>query len=350
MIITREMGTPMKDTTMRSPVYIDVRQAPFELYGFAEGYRRVPAAVAEATSANVVHKSRQTAGGRVRFRTDSDYIVVHGEGEMIDGSELMPGVARRSFDLYLNENGKQKLLGVFCPSQGEGKTYVECRLRTDGQMHDYTVYFPLCAEITEMYIGLREGKNLEPTVEKYRYPTPVVFYGSSIVHGIGAMRPSSAYPTMVSRRLNTNFINLGFGGSALAEPAIMEYIAGLEMSVFVYDYDHNAPNSDHLANTHYAGYQIFRAKQPDTPVIMASRVDIDCGDRANNERCRAIVMESYRRARAAGDRNVYFIDGAAIYPADLRDDCSSDLCHPNDMGYRYMADAFGAVIRELLEK
>ena len=50
MIITKEMGTVMPDTTMRSPVYIDVRKAPFELYNFAEDFRRVPAAVAEATS------------------------------------------------------------------------------------------------------------------------------------------------------------------------------------------------------------------------------------------------------------------------------------------------------------
>ncbi len=350
MIITREMGTVMKDTTMRSPVYIDVRKAPFELYNFAEDFRRVPAAVAEATSANVVHNSRLAAGGRVRFRTDSDYIVVHGEYDYAEHNELMPGVARYGFDLYLNEGGKQKLLGLFCPSQGEGKTYKECRLKTDGQMHDYTVYFPLMTSLTEMYIGLREGKHLEPTVEKYKYQTPVVFYGSSIVHGIGAMRPSSAYPTIISRRLNTNFINLGFGGSALAEPVFMEYLAGLEMSVFVYDYDHNAPNSDHLAKTHYAGYKIFREKQPDTPIIMASRVDIDCGDYANNCRCREIVRETYEKARAAGDMNVYFIDGAAIYPADLRDECTSDFCHPNDMGYRYMADAFGAIIKELLEK
>ncbi len=350
MIITREMGTVMKDTTMRSPVYIDVRKAPFELYNFAEDFRRVPAAVAEATSANIVHNSRHSAGGRVRFRTDSDYIVVHGEYDFAEHNELMPGVSRYGFDLYLNEDGKQKFLGVFCPSQGEGKTYKECRLKTDGQMHDYTVYFPLTTSLTEMYIGLREGKTIEPTVEKYKYQTPVVFYGSSIVHGIGAMRPSSAYPSMISRRLNTNFINLGFGGSALAEPAMMEYIAGLEMSIFVYDYDHNAPDSDHLEKTHYAGYKMFRAKQPDTPIIMASKVDIDCGDYAENCRRREIVRATYEKARAEGDMNVYFIDGADIYPADLRDDCTSDRCHPNDMGYRYMADAFGAIIKELLEK
>ncbi|MBQ9082265.1 MAG: hypothetical protein IJY28_02055 [Clostridia bacterium] len=350
MIITREMGTVMQDTTMRSPVYIDVRKAPFELYGFAEDFRRVPLDVAEATSPNVVYNSGHSAGCRVRFRTDSDYIVVHGDYSVAEQHDASSGVARYGFDLYSNEDGKQIFMGIFCPSQGEGKTYKESRLKTDGKMHDYTVYFPLTTTLTGMYIGLREGKTIEPTVEKYKYETPVVFYGSSIVHGIGASRPSMNYPSVVSRRLNTNVINLGFGGSALGEPAIMEYIAGLKMSVFVYDYDHNAPDSDHLAKTHYAGYQIFRAKQPDTPIIMASKVDIDCGDYADNCRRREIVRETYEKARAAGDQNVYFIDGESIYPADLRGECTNDLCHPNDVGYQYMADAFGAIIKELLEK
>jgi hypothetical protein len=35
MKVTREMGTVLSDTTMRSPVYLDVRTTPgFKLYGF----------------------------------------------------------------------------------------------------------------------------------------------------------------------------------------------------------------------------------------------------------------------------------------------------------------------------
>ena len=120
------------------------------------------------------------------------------------------------------------------------------------------------------------------------------------------------------------------------------------MSVFVYDYDYNAPSVEHLEKTHYAGYEIFREKQPKTPVIFASRVDYYEGDTAINEKRRKIIFESYCRALATGDRNVYFIDGAKIYPADKRDECTADSCHPNDMGYSYMADAFGAVIKNLI--
>ena len=67
MIITREMGTILPDTTMSSPVYIDARTAPITLHGFCESFRRVPAEVARATSEGVFQLSTISAGGRIRF-------------------------------------------------------------------------------------------------------------------------------------------------------------------------------------------------------------------------------------------------------------------------------------------
>ena len=62
-------------------VWHDVRQEPFALHGFYEPltepfFRRVPADVAAATSEGVNLLSRESAGGRVRFSTDSPYIAI----------------------------------------------------------------------------------------------------------------------------------------------------------------------------------------------------------------------------------------------------------------------------------
>ncbi len=351
MIVTREMGTVLPDTTMSSPVYLDVRKEPFRLCGFSEPFRRLPVDVAEATSERVAVLAGVSAGGRVRFKTDSDFIVVHGDHYYSENGNLMPYAATSGFDIYFTENGKQRYKGVFTGSQGPNKTYIESRLRYDNEMKEVTIYFPIYAAFNSVYIGLREGCTIE-AADPYTYEKPVVYYGSSIVHGVGIMRPSSAYPSIISRRLNNNFINLGFGGAAKGEKAIMEYIAGLDMSVFVYDYDHNTPSYEHLEQTHYAGYKIFREKQPDTPVIFASRVDYYNGDFEMNKKTRELIRSNYERAKAEGDRNVYFVDGAKIYPDDpvLRDECTSDNCHPNDKGYSLMADKFGEIIEKLLKK
>lgn len=346
----------MKDTTMEAPVYVDVRKEPFTLHGFSEPFRRVPADVAAATSETVERLSKVTAGGRVRFRTTSDFIVIHAEVDAFYGGATSSFVATSSFDIFMKEKGEYRFRGIFIPSQGEGKSYIESRLKYGNKtMKDIIIDFPLDASIKEFYIGLREGSELlAPT--PYKYANPIVFYGSSIVHG-GGLRPCSPYSSMISRRFDTDFVNLGFGGGAKAETAIMEYIANKRMSVLVYDYDHNAPTPEYLEETHYAGYKIFREKQPKTPVIFASRPDyhssmytLGAYDIRENEKRRKIIFESYCRALAEGDRNVYFVDGSKMFPEYCREDCTVDGCHPTELGYHFMANAFGDVIKELLEK
>ncbi len=352
MTVTRAMGTILTDTTMRSPVYINTKQPPFRFYGFHEPFRRIPDEVAAQTNDAVIRQYAMGPGARVRFRTDSDYIVIHAELSRDEKTGSMPILSTSSFEMYFVEDGKHIYKGSFVPSQGEGKTYVECRLKVQPVMKDIILYFPICAAVSDFYIGLREGSNLEEG-GRYTYETPVVFYGSSIVHGIGAGRPGMNYPSQISRMLDTNIYNLGFGGGAKGEPAIIDFIADQKMSVFVYDYDHNAPDAAHLEATHYAGYKRFRAKQPTTPIIMASKPDWDLVNDTSspeiNEKRMRIIENTYLRAKAEGDENVYFVNGFTdFYPSDIRGDCTSDGCHPNDLGYHYMAEAFASIIKKLL--
>ena len=353
MKVTKEMGTVLQDTTMRSPVYLDAKNAPFKLYGFCEPYRRIPEDVAKATSDTVTRLHTTGTGARIRFRTDSDFIVVHADYTSKGQAGSMSELALASFEMHYVEDGKHIYKGSFIPSQGEGKSYVESRLKDAAVTKDVIIYFPIDTSIENLYIGLREGCELTEG-GTYTYETPVVFYGSSIVQGIGAGRPGMIYPCQVSRMLDTNIVNLGFGGGARGESAILDYIAEQEMSVFVYDYDHNAPNPEHLEKTHYAGYKRFREKQPTTPIIMASKPDWDLvndfSDPETNEKRMKIIENTYLRAKAEGDENVYFINGFTdFYPEDLRGDCTVDGCHPNDLGYHYMAEAFAKIIKDLIK-
>ena len=47
------------------------------------------------------------------------------------------------------------------------------------------------------------------------------------------------------------------------------------MSLFVYDYDHNAPDAAWLARTHEPFFRIIRESRPDLPVVMLTRPDVD---------------------------------------------------------------------------
>lgn len=125
-----------------------------------------------------------------------------------------------------------------------------------------------------------------------------------------------------------------------------EYLAQIPCSVFVCDYDHNAPSAAHLRNTHEPLYRVFRAAQPTTPIVFVTKPDFHPG--TEDEKRRAIIRATYEKAVAEGDRAVYFIDGETLFEGDWRDSCTVDGCHPNDLGFSRMATVIGGVVGPLL--
>jgi len=119
------------------------------------------------------------------------------------------------------------------------------------------------------------------------------------------------------------------------------------MSVFVCDYDHNAPNAAHLAQTHYPFYRVIREARPTLPIIFMSKCDID-SPAGNHDSRRDAIYETFRRAREEGDKNVYYIDGTEVYKGPYEDMCTVDRCHPNDLGFALIADAVEAQLRRVL--
>ncbi|MDR1892884.1 MAG: hypothetical protein LBQ48_07755 [Oscillospiraceae bacterium] len=200
--------------------------------------------------------------------------------------------------------------------------------------------------LSDLYIGLRDGSELLPGGE-YVNEKPVVFYGSSITQGGFASRPGNAYPAILSRRLNMDFINLGFSENAKGEIEIAEYMAGLPMTAFISDYDHNAPDIAHLKLTHLRLYEIIRKQNPELPYLILSKPDVDISPKDARLR-REIVYDTYKRAAESGDRNVYFIGGERLFGGAGRDCCTIDGCHPNDLGFYRMADVIGEVISAVL--
>ena len=76
----------------------DVRKPPFSIYGLYNPltepqFKRMPDDVAKATNAGVAKLYLDTAGGRVRFSTDSRYVAIRAEMPQVVKSER--GHARR---------------------------------------------------------------------------------------------------------------------------------------------------------------------------------------------------------------------------------------------------------------
>lgn len=330
--------TQLEDTDIQ---WFDVHDAPFSLHGFTEPqpkgepFRRLPKDVAEATSDSVAHLAMCTAGGRVRFNTDSPYVAIHAELGDLCRMDHMPFTGIFGFDLYARINDQEQYVGTFRPPVNlENQSGYESKLILPEGAQEMTINFPLYNGIVRLFIGVKEGSRVSAP-RPYAHPLPVVYYGSSITQGGCASRPGNSYQAMLTRMLDWDHINLGFSGSALAEDAVVEYMANLEMSAFVSDYDYNAPDAAHLRATHLKLYRAIREKHPDLPILMMShpkRWNID----EPVER-RAVVLDTYNTALSEGDQNVYFIDGETLFDGELADSCTVDNVHPNDLGFYRMA-------------
>jgi len=126
-------------------------------------------------------------------------------------------------------------------------------------------------------------------------------------------------------------------------------MASLPMSVFVSDYDYNAPSVEHLKNTHEKLYRKIREKNPTVPYIMLSRPSADVSSSYETVcRRREIVFETFMKARAEGDKNVFYIDGESIFRGRDADAATVDGAHPNDYGFILMANAIEAEILHAL--
>lgn len=336
--------------------WYDVRQAPFALHGFYKPesepfFHRLPEEVGEATSAAVARLQRESAGGRVRFSTDSAFIAIRAKYRVVGRSSHLTLVSGAGFDLYEDGPFGSRYVREFRMPYDMTDSYEQIIRLTEGGMRAYTINFPVHSVVETLEIGLQPGAAVGGEAP-YRDIPQIVYYGSSIVHGTAASRPGLIYENDICRKLNVDYLNLGFSGNAMGEAALGEYMAQLPMSVFVCDYDHNAPTVEHLEQTHYPLYEIIRAKNPDVPYVMITRPNYYTAGEAQERvlQRRDVVMRSYLKARENGDKQVYFIDGLSFFAGDALYDATMDHIHPNDYGFMRMADGIGTVLRHILEK
>ncbi len=336
-----------KDVEME---YHNVRHAPFKIFGvFRENesddyFTRVPEGVAKASgNVGVCNLRKHNAGGRVSFSTNSKYIAIRAKMHEITKKGDMSTESTAGFDLYEDN----RFRGIFYPPYDYSEGYAAACCYTTEKKRRFIVNMPLYSAVSELEIGIVKGSTLEE-YEPYCDTLPIVYYGSSITQGAMASRPGNAYQAKISRELGIDFINLGFSGSARGEAEIAEYIASLPMSVFVMDYDYNAPTAEHLLQTHEKFYKIMREKNPTLPIVFVTAPDV--WHQKYLLKKRAVVMQTYANAIAAGDENVHFIDGQSFYQYVDPDFCTVDGCHPNDLGFYHMAMGMLHLLKEILKK
>ena len=247
-------------------------EAPMALQGFAwfardRVYNRLPRQFPKPFRPEVEALATNTAGGQVRFRTDSRRVAVRVKLAGEHGMDHMPATGQCGFDCYAGEPFAQH----YCATArfNRGTTEYESLLlqAPDRQPRYVTLNFPLYQGVQEVLVGLETDAQLLPP-PPYADDRPVIVYGTSITQGGCASRPGMAYTNILSRRMNRPFINLGFSGNGRGDPEVAEAIAEIPHPAgFVLDYEGNA-RMEALRNTLPNFIATLRAAHPKTPILV----------------------------------------------------------------------------------
>lgn len=287
-----------------------------------------------------IHSSlaTHTSGATLRFRTNADEIAIYA---VIRNPFLgMHHITNRGvcgLDVYVGSGSER----VYCGGRMQMLTkrdVMSDTVKLPGGYREVMIDLPLYAGIEKILIGFPENAEIAEPLE--RAIAPIVFYGSSITQGACASRPGVAYTNLVCRMLNAECINQGYSSGAHLEPIIAEYVASYHnASAFVIDNDGNG-NVENHRQFHYDFYKTIRDANPDTPILLVTRPIYHtlCPDE-DIERI-SVIKETYEKALAENDKNVYFLSGYDFFPEKgIADIYSVDMTHPNDIGMYYMAMA-----------
>ena len=332
----------------------DPREAPFSLWGLCpngEGsYCRLPLALLPECNEGVQVLAWHLAGACVRFSTDADSLAVIWRLRDTGNMPHFAASGQSGLELFEErDDGDVRAVAAVIPQMDGGHGCLKDQsalVRLKGGMRHYALYMPLYNGFEAFHLGFPPeaaiGAGRTPRLSR-----PLVFYGSSITQGGCASRVGSCYTTVLARRLDAAQINLGFSGSARGELSMARHIASLDMSAFIMDYDHNAPDAEHLGRTHEPFFLTIREAHPDLPIVLASKPDFDV-DPDTSRRRRDVIVSTWAHALARGDKRVYFVDGQAMFGPRDRSMCAVDGCHPTELGFLRMADAFEPVLRAAL--
>jgi lysophospholipase L1-like esterase len=339
-----------------SIAWFDPRNGPFNLVGFEwisqeKTYRRLPENPQWPIRKAVDHLADNTAGGQIRFITNSNLIMIKTKLRQKSGMYHMPATGQSGFDLYVKVDNTfiyQKTSRFQVDTLEYTSSLYES---TENKMREFIINFPLYNGVEKVEIGFeKEAIVKHPT--PFSIPGKIVIYGTSITQGGCVSRPGMAYSNILSRELNSQFVNLGFSGNGEGESELAKIIAQINnVSLFILDYEANVGKD--LKNTLEPFIQILRSKYPEIPILLMSKIryanQLDGSKEYDQLIANKIFQEKLvEKLKSKGDNNIFFMDGSKVLGSDFYE-CTVDGIHPNDLGARRIADGLKDAIYNILE-
>src|SRR5579863_4792605 len=205
--------------------------------------------------------------------------------------------------------GKWRWLGIGQPKFPE--TTATLVTGIPAAEREFMVYLPLRNGVTSLEFGVPKGSTIKPGPARAAGSKPIVFYGTSITHGIGASRAGMTHVAMLGRTFHRETINLGFSGNGRMEPEVLRFVAELDPAVFVLDCLPNM-GAQLVTERTVPGVKQLREAHPATPILLEEDRNIQTGflveaRRTANEANHAALREAFAGLKEDNVAQIYYL-------------------------------------------
>ncbi len=300
-------------------------------------------------------QSRQGTGLSLRFVSNAPEIIVQYKPSAPIPTKNTTATAASGVDLYaIDSDG---MWHWAAPNVGisDSGNYIFSQLRPNDNFHkvgrEYELFLPLFSSIEDLQIGVPKGSLLNPL--PIRSEKPIVVLGSSIVHGQGATRPGLAWRNILSRNLDRNVLNLGFGVNGFLEKGLTEQINDIDARIYIIDglLDLANPSLDssQLSKSIIETIKIIRTKHPQTPILCSEHAGYSDGYLHPNRQSYAdlsnrVLSAALNQLQGENINGLYLLTQKEI---NIQMDEMSDGAHPNDIGMMKYAASYEKKLRDI---
>ncbi|WP_214228130.1 SGNH/GDSL hydrolase family protein [Pedobacter sp. B4-66] len=316
-------------------------------------YDRLPAKAEGLVRSDVWNLSKNNAGVNLRFRTNSNQIIVKYAVKGNLQMSHMPATGVSGVDLYAKDRDGKWLWSSGSFSFGDTITYRFNNLaEANDPDREYTLYLPLYNSLKWLEIYVPNEKSFAPM--PLHKEKPIVVYGTSIAQGACATRPGLAWTSILQRKLDQPLINLGFSGNGRLEKELINLLTEIDAKLYVLDCLPNLTgiSKEDLMNRIETSVLELQNKRPGVPILLTEHDGytdelISPKRKTEYEKPNLALNETFKKLQEKGVKNIYLLS-----KKEIGQDIESmvDGVHPNDIGMMNYANAYEKIIKKILNQ
>ena len=314
-------------------------------------YDRLPSKIKEILP-DVWKHSHTSTGMCVFFNTDtSSFHVRYKLAKPLFGEENFNVSACSGVDLYIYDTQEKRWRWGAATSHGMIKNQDPEMTLIEGlpkKKRKCRMYLPMRNQLLEISIGVDADASFE--LVPPRKKAPLVYYGTSIIHGSFSTRSGLGTAQILARKLDMPLINLGFSGAARMEKEMAVVLSELNAGIFIVDPYHNL-SLENIRNNMEDFINILCTARPETPVFVLGapyhlhswlKPELEKNDRMKTELYGKICRKMKKKFPY-----LHYLKGTNFYGSD---EVSLDGLHPNDAAFAHMSKILAREIVRRIHK